>query len=150
LDGCSTVEQPYVARRKLLEELELEGPACRTPRNFIGQPEAVLESTEQCGLEGVVAKRLESPYKPGARSGAWVKHKHRRRESLLITAWAPAQPGRPESFFLARRLGDGGLEPEESRSVSQARSASAYAPQSRPPSCRTEGAASECGRSNRR
>jgi bifunctional non-homologous end joining protein LigD len=117
LDGCSTVEQPYVARRELLAELKLEGPAWRTPRNFIGQPEAVLESTEQCGLEGVVAKRLESPYKPGARSGAWVKHKHRRRESLLITAWAPAQPGRPESFFLARRLGDGGLEPAGSVSL---------------------------------
>jgi bifunctional non-homologous end joining protein LigD len=86
------------------------GPAWGTPRNFIGHPQAVLASTEQCGLEGVLAKRLDSPYKPGMRNGAWLKHKHRRSEDFLITAWAPAQPGRPESLFLARRLSDGGLE----------------------------------------
>jgi bifunctional non-homologous end joining protein LigD len=100
----------------LLTDLELEGPAWRTPRNFVGQAEAVLASTAERGLEGVVAKRLDSPYKSGARNGAWVKHKHRRREGFLITAWAPAQPGRPESFFLAR-LSEGGLEPAGSASL---------------------------------
>jgi ATP-dependent DNA ligase len=69
-----------------------------------------LDSTRERGLEGVVAKRLDSPYKSGTRNGAWVKYKHRRSEAFLITAWAPAQPSRPESFFLARRLGDGSLE----------------------------------------
>jgi ATP-dependent DNA ligase len=88
------------------------------PCNFIGQTDTVLASTADCRLEGVVAKRLDSPYKPGMRNGAWLKHKHRRSEDFLITAWAPAQPGRPESFFLARRLSDGGLEPAAaSRSV---------------------------------
>jgi ATP-dependent DNA ligase len=47
---------------------------------------------------------------PGTRNGAWVKHKHRRSEGFLITVWAPAQPRRPESFYLARRLADGSLE----------------------------------------
>ena len=97
-------------------KLGLEGPAWRTPRNFIGQAEAVLASTAEQGLEGFVAKRLQSPYKRGARNGAWVKHKHRRSEAFLITAWAPAQPGRPESFFLAR-LSDGGREPAGSVSL---------------------------------
>jgi bifunctional non-homologous end joining protein LigD len=117
LDGHSTLGLPYSARRGLLEELELEGPAWRTPRNFNGQADAVLASTRERGLEGVVAKRLDSTYKPGARNGAWVKHKHRRSEAFLITAWAPAQPSRPESFFLARRLADGGLEPAGSVSL---------------------------------
>jgi ATP dependent DNA ligase domain len=117
LDGCSALDQPYAARRELLAELELEGPAWRTPRHFIGQTEAVLVATAERGLEGVVAKRLDSPYKPGMRNGAWLKHKHRRSEDFLITAWAPAQPGRPESFFLARRLSDGGLEPAGSVSL---------------------------------
>jgi ATP-dependent DNA ligase len=70
----------------------------------------VLSATQEQGLEGVVAKRLDSPYKPGGRNGAWVKHKHRRTEPFLITAWSPAQPRRPESFFLTRRLKDGSLE----------------------------------------
>jgi bifunctional non-homologous end joining protein LigD len=38
----------------------------------------VLAATREHGLEGVVAKRLGSPYLPGVRNGAWVKHKHRR------------------------------------------------------------------------
>jgi hypothetical protein len=50
------------------------------------------------------------------RNGAWLKHKHRRSEAFLITSWAPAQPGRPESFFLAR-LSEGGLEPAGSVSL---------------------------------
>jgi len=110
LDGRSTLDLPYAARRDLLEELDLEGARWRTPRNFVGQAQAVLVSTAERGLEGVVAKRLSSPYRPGSRNGAWLKHKHRRREDFLITAWTPAQPSRPESFFLARRLADGTLE----------------------------------------
>jgi bifunctional non-homologous end joining protein LigD len=110
LDGRPTLDLPYSARRELLAELELEGPNWKTPRNFVGQTHAVLTSTRERGLEGVVVKRLDSTYKPGSRNGSWVKHKHRRREEFLITAWAPAQPSRPESFFLARRLADDSLE----------------------------------------
>jgi hypothetical protein len=44
-------------------------------------------------------------------------HKHRRSEKFLITAWAPAQPSQPESFFLARRVPDGGLESAGSVSI---------------------------------
>jgi ATP-dependent DNA ligase len=64
LDG-STLALPYRARRELLEKFELEGPAWRTPRNFIGQADAVLASTEEQGLEGIVAKRRDSPTSPG-------------------------------------------------------------------------------------
>jgi len=42
LDGRSTLDLPYTARRELLEQLGLEGPAWRTPRNFVGQAQAVL------------------------------------------------------------------------------------------------------------
>jgi bifunctional non-homologous end joining protein LigD len=110
LDGRFTLYLPYEARRELLEGLDLEGPAWRTPRHFVGQADPLLSATQERGLEGVVAKRLDSPYKPGARNGAWVKHKHRRTEPFLITAWSPAHPRRPESFFLARQLKDGSLE----------------------------------------
>jgi ATP-dependent DNA ligase len=92
------------------EVLHLEGPAWRTPPHFVGEAEAVLSATRERALEGVVAKRLDSPYRAGGRNGTWVKQKHRRTEPFLITAWSPAQPGRPESFFLARRLEDGSLE----------------------------------------
>jgi ATP-dependent DNA ligase len=48
---------------------------------------------------------------PGARNGAWVKHKHRRTESFLVTGWSPPEQRRPESLLLARVGSDGTLEP---------------------------------------
>jgi bifunctional non-homologous end joining protein LigD len=61
------------------------------------------------GLEGIVAKRLDAPYEPGRRSGAWLKHKHRRRETFAVTGWraAPARGRRLEALFLARTYPDG-------------------------------------------
>jgi bifunctional non-homologous end joining protein LigD len=112
LDGRSTRELPYERRRELLLDLALEdGRGWRTPRHFVSDNERLLAATRERGLEGVVAKRLGSHYLPGARNGAWVKHKHRRTESFLVTGWSPAERRRPESLLLARVGSDGSLEP---------------------------------------
>jgi bifunctional non-homologous end joining protein LigD len=112
LDGRSMRELPYERRRELLLDLALDdGPRWRTPRHFVGESERVLAATRDRGLEGVVAKRLGSPYLPGARNGAWVKHKHRRTESFPVTGWSPRERRRPESLLLARVGADGRLEP---------------------------------------
>jgi bifunctional non-homologous end joining protein LigD len=111
LDGSSTRELPYERRRELLLDLALDGSTWRTPRHFVADTDRVLAATREHGLEGVVAKRLGSPYLPGARNGAWVKQKHRRTESVLVSGWSPAERRRPESLLLARPGGDGSLEP---------------------------------------
>jgi bifunctional non-homologous end joining protein LigD len=111
LDGRSTRELPYERRRELLLDLALDAPCWRTPRHFIEQIDRVLAATDEHGLEGVVAKRLGSLYLPGTRNGAWVKHKHRRTESFLVSGWAPPQRRHPESLLLARASPDGSLEP---------------------------------------
>jgi bifunctional non-homologous end joining protein LigD len=99
LDGRSTRELPYERRRELLPDLGLDdGRSWRTPRHFVTDTQRVLAATRERGLEGVVAKRLGSPYVPGARNGAWVKHKHRRTESFLVTGWSPRERRRPESL----------------------------------------------------
>jgi bifunctional non-homologous end joining protein LigD len=111
LDGHSTRELPYEHRRELLLELALDGPSWRTPRHFVAETDEVLAATRERGLEGIVAKRLGSAYLPGARNGAWVKHKHRRTESFLVSGWSPPERRRPESLLLARPGSDGSLEP---------------------------------------
>ena len=112
LDGRSTRQLPYERRRELLLDLALDdGPGWRTPRHFVCDSERVLAATRDRGLEGVVAKRLGSPYLPGVRGGAWVKHKHRRTESFLVTGWTSPQRRRPESLLLARIESDGTIEP---------------------------------------
>jgi bifunctional non-homologous end joining protein LigD len=105
LDGRPTSRLPYRRRRELLEGLGLDGPAWRTPRAFVSQREAraLFAETEARQLEGIVLKRLESPYQPGRRSGAWLKRKHTRRELLLVTGWMPASArGRLDVFLVAR------------------------------------------------
>lgn len=74
VDRLSVMENSYADRRALLEELDLEGVAWTTPENFDDGP-ALFDATLGLGLEGVVAKRLDEPYRPGER--AWVKRKHR-------------------------------------------------------------------------
>jgi bifunctional non-homologous end joining protein LigD len=54
----------------------------------------------------VVFKRLDSSYRPGRRSNAWRKYKHRRRETLAVSAWAPGDR-QPDTFYLTRIADNG-------------------------------------------
>jgi bifunctional non-homologous end joining protein LigD len=93
LDGRSLLAEPYERRRALLAGLELAG-AWQAPAHRVGEGEALLEATRDLGLEGVVAKRLDSPYEPGRRSACWIKVKHARRARLLVGGWLPGEGGR--------------------------------------------------------
>jgi bifunctional non-homologous end joining protein LigD len=75
VDGGDVMCLPYAERRELLEELDLDGPAWRTPPAF-DDGEALLEATSAHGLEGIVAKRRRDPYRPGERGWVKVKHRH--------------------------------------------------------------------------
>jgi bifunctional non-homologous end joining protein LigD len=74
LDGRPLVGERYEHRRKVLEDLDL-GPARVTPSYPGADADALLSGCEREGMEGVVLKRLASPYRPGARSRDWVKLK---------------------------------------------------------------------------
>ena len=87
LEGEASTPLPYRERRELLEGLCLEGPTWRAPRS-VDEPAPLLAATRERGLEGIVAKRLDSPYTPGERSFAWVKHKHLRSERLTVVGHA--------------------------------------------------------------
>jgi bifunctional non-homologous end joining protein LigD len=111
LDGRSLCELPYERRRALLEGLALDGPAWRAPRFHRGGGAALLDATREQGLEGIVAKRLDSRYEPGRRSGAWRKLRNRRRQELLIGGWTPGQgrrAGRIGALLLGARERPGG------------------------------------------
>ena len=75
---------------------------------WTGRLDDVVAVTPQHELEGVVYKRLDSRYRPGRRTSAWRKHKHRRTETLAVTAWRPGDR-EPDTFYLARRRPDGAL-----------------------------------------
>src|SRR3954467_1578786 len=96
LDGESLMDQPYAERRERLEGLQLHGPAWQTPTYHLGDGAALLEATRDQRLEGIVAKRLDSRYEPGRRSGAWAKVKHTRRQELVVGGWLKGDMGRAD------------------------------------------------------
>lgn len=85
LDGMSLCDLPYQARRSLLDELDIGAPPY-----FPGDSGLLAATTEQ-GLEGVVAKRLDSPYQPGVRSPAWIKVKNLSITEVVIGGWKPGK-----------------------------------------------------------
>jgi bifunctional non-homologous end joining protein LigD len=94
LEGHSTMSLPYTERRKLLEELDLNGDNWRTPSYHVGDGKAMFEASQKQDLEGIVAKRLDSRYEPGSRSGAWLKIKNKLSQELVIGGWLPGEGGR--------------------------------------------------------
>jgi bifunctional non-homologous end joining protein LigD len=96
LDGHSLTELPYRERRAQLEQLGLGGPAWRVPGAHADAGKRLLEATGAQGLEGIVAKRLDSHYEAGRRTGAWLKIKHTRRQELVIGGWIPGEGRRAE------------------------------------------------------
>jgi len=98
LDGHTTISLSYEERRGVLEQLELEGPAWRTPAYHHGEGRALLEATHELGIEGVVAKKLDCPYQPGARASHWVKVKNVHTQDVVIGGRTPGEGGRSTSF----------------------------------------------------
>jgi bifunctional non-homologous end joining protein LigD len=94
LDDAPTTALPYETRRRLLAELELAHPRLSVPAHQVDvDPAALFDIAAQHQLEGVVGKRLDSPYRPG-RSPAWEKHAIRRRLETAVGGWIPSNAGR--------------------------------------------------------
>jgi bifunctional non-homologous end joining protein LigD len=96
LDGHSLMAEPYAERRARLAELDLNGERWRTPEHVVGHGAEVLGASAGQGLEGVVAKRLDSPYEPGRRSACWVKVKNTARQEVVVGGWLPGEGRRRE------------------------------------------------------
>jgi bifunctional non-homologous end joining protein LigD len=71
--GEDVTAKPYEERRRLLVSLALDGPSWTTSETFADGP-SLYRAVCQLGLEGVVAKKLDSRYRPGERE--WVKVKN--------------------------------------------------------------------------
>jgi bifunctional non-homologous end joining protein LigD len=98
--------------RRLDEALTPMGPIRRS-EGFPGTGVALFEAAREQGIEGIVAKRLDSIYQPGARSPAWVKIKAFRTMECVIGGWTAGQGGRTKTLgaLLLGVYRDGKLQP---------------------------------------
>ncbi len=90
-DGEDLTARPYAERRARLDGLGLAGHRWVLTPWFAGGGPGVLAASEDNGLEGVVAKRLDSPYRPGVRSPEWRKLKNVRTQAVVVGGWRPGQ-----------------------------------------------------------
>jgi bifunctional non-homologous end joining protein LigD len=92
-NGSDISSVAYVERRQLLESVlpRLGDPGqWSVPPSFTDGP-ATLDAAASLALEGVVAKRLLSTYRPGQRSPDWVKIKHEQTGDYVIGGWRPGR-----------------------------------------------------------
>jgi bifunctional non-homologous end joining protein LigD len=83
---------PLVERKRRLKELLDSQPQETTEHiryleHFEVTGAEILESARSAGLEGIVSKQLDAPYKSG-RTGGWIKAKVRAGHEVVIGGWA--------------------------------------------------------------
>ncbi|HEX2303966.1 MAG TPA: DNA ligase D [Gaiella sp.] len=109
LDDEPVHARPLAERRQLLEELlDPSVDAVRLSPAF-EDGEALLEAARAQGLEGVVAKRADAPYRPGRRTPEWQKVKLRKQEDFPIVGYTRGfgRRARLGALVLGRREADG-------------------------------------------
>ena len=92
LKGRNVMTEPLSQRRALLESEvlpKLAEPIRYSPELKASLPD-LIASVKSAGLEGLVAKRRNSPYEPGQRSGAWQKMRVNRGQEFVIGGYTPS------------------------------------------------------------
>ncbi len=107
LDGHELRNVEYRSRRHLLEDtLKGHDGAIRLSETIDADPAILLEHVGSLGLEGIVGKQLDQPYRSG-RTGDWVKIKCVKSEAFMVVGYEPSttSPGGFGSLVLAAYRG---------------------------------------------
>ena len=92
LDGNDLTNLPLLERRSMLPKL-LRKSGVLLSQELPGTSKQVTHAVTQLGLEGVIAKRRDSRYDAGQRSGAWVKLKFDKQQELVVGGYRPGPHG---------------------------------------------------------
>jgi len=109
LERTDLRSRPLVERRELLAKLLKKAPEnIKFSEELQGTREDLLQVARQFQLEGLVAKRRDSLYQSGRRSGAWVKVKITQQQEFVVGGYTP--PERSRKYFGALLVGYYGKE----------------------------------------
>jgi bifunctional non-homologous end joining protein LigD len=93
---------PLSVRKALLRKVVPSAGIIRFLDHFEEDGEVLYQQVQKLGLEGIVAKQAESPYRSG-RSAAWVKIRTRKSDDFVVVGFSAPKGGR--SGFGALYLG---------------------------------------------
>jgi bifunctional non-homologous end joining protein LigD len=91
LNGRDLTTRPIEERKKRLRSVTDESPVLFSPA-FDCEPGTLVAEVKRLGLEGIVAKRRGSTYRPGERNGAWVKVRVNQEGEFIIGGYRPGNP----------------------------------------------------------
>ncbi|MDD2834734.1 MAG: non-homologous end-joining DNA ligase [Methanothrix sp.] len=94
----SVMDLPLRQRKRILNEELQESEMVAIADSFPEKGEDYFQAALKIGIEGVVAKRLDSAYQPGTRSPDWIKIKKSLKLDLVIGGYIPGKGGRATSF----------------------------------------------------
>jgi ATP-dependent DNA ligase len=99
----SVMSEPLQARRERLQKIvaALNHPQFVLSDGVVGQGKAFFKLVVEREMEGVMAKRLKSPYLPGQRTDAWIKIKRGEDVTCLVIGFIPSGPDDFRSLILA-------------------------------------------------
>ncbi|HVM13702.1 MAG TPA: non-homologous end-joining DNA ligase [Egibacteraceae bacterium] len=98
VDGEALVDRPLTERLELLEQVLIPGGAVQRSEPVPEAGTALLDAVRERGMEGLVAKRAASPYRPARRSPDWRKIKIRRTVCCVIGGWLAGEGSRAGSL----------------------------------------------------
>ncbi|TMC30537.1 MAG: hypothetical protein E6J27_02645, partial [Chloroflexi bacterium] len=96
-DGRDLTKRPLRERQQLLDEALTPMGNIRRSEQFIGTGTALFTAVQEQGLEGIIAKRLDSP-NATTRSAAWVKIKAFRTMECVVGGWTEGLGGRAQGL----------------------------------------------------
>jgi DNA ligase D-like protein (predicted ligase)/DNA ligase D-like protein (predicted 3'-phosphoesterase) len=97
-EGRDLTALPLSGRREQLLAAVKEGPHVVISMPVEGRGEDYYRAAVAKGLEGVMAKRKDSRYEPGVRSGAWLKIRAQKSCDCVIAGYTPGKGGRSPAF----------------------------------------------------
>ncbi len=94
LRGRSLLKEPWHRRQSRLHQLMASHGRIYVPEAMVGEGYAFFDAAREKGLEGIVAKKLDSPYHPGQRHPDWLLVQAVRREDFAVLGFVPGQKDR--------------------------------------------------------
>lgn len=97
-DGQPTINLPLIERRALLKKSVREGQHILLSAFVEKEGRAYYEAALAKGVEGIMAKRKDSPYEPGVRSNNWLKIKQTRTCDCVVFGYTVGEGARKSTF----------------------------------------------------
>jgi bifunctional non-homologous end joining protein LigD len=94
--GINLLNEPLSKRREVLSDLmkplTRKATGVSLSESIDTTPAELIRVVKEFGFEGVIAKRKDSYYESGKRSGAWLKYKVNKSQEFVIGGYTPGNP----------------------------------------------------------